>query len=51
MQAMLYSESCKARMAAACRRVIDEFYTPAYQERVFVGAIQWVCCEHVVRDA
>lgn len=42
MESMLYPEPCKVHMAAACRRVIDELYTPAHQERMFLEAIRGV---------
>lgn len=44
MHAMLFHAPCKPRMSAACRAVIDEFYTPKYQEKVFLEAIDFALC-------
>ena len=42
MVAMLYPTPCRPRMSAACRAIIDEYYTPAYQEKIFLEAIGYV---------
>ena len=42
MEAMLFPEPCKPHMSAACRAVIDEFYTPEHQQRVLLEAIKSV---------
>lgn len=39
---MLYPISVKPRMEAECRRVVDMYYTPAYQERVVIEALNSV---------
>jgi glycosyltransferase involved in cell wall biosynthesis len=42
MNAMLYPQACKPRMSPACRAVIDELYTPRFQEQKFLEAIRSV---------
>ena len=39
---MLYPASVKQRMEAECRRVVDTYYTPAYQEKVVIEALNTV---------
>lgn len=42
MEAMLYPVPAKQHMRRACMRIIDEEYTPEYQERVIIQAINCV---------
>ena len=42
MEAMLYPVPAKQHMRRACMRIIDEEYTPEYQERVIIQAINSV---------
>ena len=41
MQEMLYPVPCRERMSNACKSIIDAEYTPEYQERVFIEAINY----------
>jgi glycosyltransferase involved in cell wall biosynthesis len=42
MDSMLYPVSCKSQMSRACKEMIDKYYTPEYQERVFIQAVNYV---------
>ena len=42
MEAMLYPVSCKVAMKKACMEMIDNHYTPKYQEKVIVESINYV---------
>jgi glycosyltransferase involved in cell wall biosynthesis len=42
MEKMLYPVSCKAQMSEACKEIIDKYYTPEYQERAIIEAINYV---------
>lgn len=42
VEAMLYPEPCKSRMSKACMQMIDSHYTPEYQERVIIQALNYV---------
>ncbi len=45
IEAMLYPTARKEGMRAACKRMIDEYYTPEYQERVIIRALNHVLPE------
>jgi len=42
MDAMLYPQACKRHMQAECMRIIDTRYTPRYQEKVIIEALNYV---------
>ena len=42
MEEMLYPVPCKKRMSDACKQIIDTQYTPEYQERAIMEAINYV---------
>jgi glycosyltransferase involved in cell wall biosynthesis len=42
MEEMLYPVPCRERMSEACKHIIDTQYTPEYQERVVIEAINYV---------
>jgi glycosyltransferase involved in cell wall biosynthesis len=42
MNAMLYPEPCKGRMKQRCMELIDTYYTPQYQEKVIIEALNYV---------
>lgn len=42
LESMLYPESCKCSMASECMEMIDKYYTPEYQEKVIIQAINYV---------
>ncbi len=46
MKKMLFPKPCKIEMADACRKIIDDFYTPEYQEKMFIKAINSVLPTH-----
>lgn len=46
MESMLYPVPCKQGMSEACMRIIDEFYTPEYQERVILRH-STPCCRRI----
>jgi hypothetical protein len=39
---MLFPVSCKHNMSKACMDLIDKYYTPHYQERVIIQALNYV---------
>ncbi|MFX0195798.1 MAG: glycosyltransferase family 4 protein [Candidatus Hodarchaeota archaeon] len=39
---LLYPISCKERMSKACMDIIDRFYTPQYQEKIIIKALNYV---------
>ena len=42
MEDMLYPTPSKDRMSQACKEIIDNYYTPEYQERVIIQALNYV---------
>jgi glycosyltransferase involved in cell wall biosynthesis len=42
MEQMLYPVPCKNQMSEACKDIIDNYYTPEYQERVIIKALNYV---------
>lgn len=42
MEKMLYPVPCKNQMSEACKKIIDKYYTPEYQERVIINALNFV---------
>jgi len=42
MELMLWINPCKPRMSEACKKMIDTYYTPQYQERVIIQALNYV---------
>lgn len=42
IEQMLYPVPCKEKMSAACREVIDKYYTPQYQEKIIIQALNSV---------
>ena len=47
MVAMLYPVPRKRMMREACMKMIDTYYTPEYQERVVIRAVNHVLPEHM----
>ncbi len=41
MEEMLYPISCKKKMSDNCKEIIDNYYTPEYQERIVVQALNY----------
>jgi glycosyltransferase involved in cell wall biosynthesis len=39
---MLYENPCKSRMAEACKKMIDQNFTPQYQEKMIIQALNYV---------
>lgn len=42
MEEMLYPQPCKQEMMENCKKIIDKYYNPAYQEKVVIQALNYV---------
>lgn len=43
---LLYPISCKERMSKACMEIIDRYYTPQYQEKIIIQALNYILPVH-----
>lgn len=42
IELMLYKDACKSQMTEACKKMIDDNFTPEYQEKIIIEALNYV---------